>query len=115
MSQQPNALLILIFQPTNSPEEVYNEILDKYGNPEDDIEIENEIFRVYFSNGISNEYSVSAPKDSIVFFNHITYGYEKKILFEDLLKIKESLEAFGNKIQEEFEGKHSIYVSANYW
>jgi len=58
---------------------------------------------------------ISAKEGDLVFFDLVTYGYGKNIVWGDLEARKAALEEWAKEVCEKFSCSFEVRVGANYW
>lgn len=116
MSTHPNAILLLTITPDDLSRKTYRAILEKYGNKDDGIKIEEEEFNTaVMESDYLDGYQISAKEGDIVAFNLVTYGYGEVIAWKELEAMKCALEKWAVMVCEEFKCQYEIFITANYW
>jgi len=118
MSTHPNAMLLLVLSPQDLPRKTHLEILGSEGitNPERDIKIGGEIYHhQVMEDDYEEDFQISAPPGSIVFWDLVTYGYGEVVHWRDLDKQKKALEKWAKNICKQHHCSYDIFISANYW
>ncbi len=117
MSTHPNTILMVALKPDGLTRKTLRDILAEGDTRvEDDVKIgENYYHTLAMESGYDEGYQISGDEGDVIIFNMITYGYGRKIAWEELEAEKNVLEEWAKQICERHHCTYQIFVTANYW
>ncbi len=117
MSTHPNAILMVVFTPDELARKTYRSIFEDHKTKTDDkLQVGNNSYHgIIMEEDYNRDFQITAPEGSIVFFDHITYGFGEVVSWDDLVKQKETLETWAKMVCETYKCSYKMFVSANYW
>jgi hypothetical protein len=107
-----------VLTPDGLQRKTFREILKDNNSDEDanEVKIGETIYNIVVMESYYNEdIQISAKEGDIVVYDLITYGYGEAISWDNLISVKEKLEAWMNDTCKKHNCTGEIRVSANYW
>ena len=117
MSIHPNVILLVTLTPDGLSRKTRRDILAGDSiDIEDSIEIgEYSYHHEVMESDYNDNYQISAAEGDIIIFDMVTYGYGRKIDWDDLAKQRLTLETWAINVCARYHCSYKIFVTANYW
>jgi hypothetical protein len=123
MSAHPNVILMAVLTPDNTSRKTMREILAA-AHPAmepgsvnyDQVRIGDRDFDTLVMESEYDEgWQIGGEEGQIIVFDLLTYGYGEEIAWDELVRIKDELEAWAIDACAKHACSYRITVSANYW
>lgn len=118
MSSHPNTMLFCILTPDDLARKTYRSILSSEGIDEDDsgVKIAGRTFSIQvMEEDYDDGYQIAAQEGQIVLHTYLTFDYGDRVEWDELVMIKDALQAWAESASAQHKCSYAISIGANYW